>query len=277
VEIVLALLVGAVLGVGAMFLAPRRPTRPPAPEHSRDTSPAPPIDDEGGLAFFVDQWDAPVAELDGQRGRPDPGWTLLGTADSWAEAKRGLYRIASQSGRPGEVRIVVRLPGTSGGGAGFGGYFAKPPRLPAAARASTAAAPAPVPQGSLYEQIGGDAGLTAVVKDFYHRMRTDRRFGERFLLVDMAQLLRHQVMLLTVLTGGPNIDGYTIDQLHIWVQRAHVRMGLTHADFDAMAGHLLGAGSDHGIGDDQLQAIANALEGFRSDIVTTAEVARPVF
>jgi hemoglobin len=277
VEIVLALLVGAVLGVGAMFLVPRRPARPPAPEHSRDTSPAPPVNDEAGLAFFVDQWDAPVAELDGQRGRPDAGWTLLGTADSWAEAKRGLFRIASQSGRPGEVRIVVRLTGTTGGGAGFGGYFAEPPRLPAAARAAATGAAAPAPGVSLYEQIGGAAGLTAVVKDLYYRMRTDPRFGERFLLVDMAQLMRHQVMLLSVLTGGPNIDGYTIDQLHVWVQRAHVRMGLTHADFDAMAGHLLGASSDHGIGDDQLQGIANALEGFRSDVVTAAEVARPAF
>jgi hemoglobin len=274
VLIVLALLLGAALGAGAVLLSPRRPARPPAPEHSREVSPAPHADDEAGLAFFIDQWDAPVAELDAQRGRPDAGWTLLGTADSWGEAKRGMYRIAGQTGRPGELRIVVRMPGTAGDGAGFGGYFAEPPRLPPAAARMTGGSR---PQASVYERLGGEAGLVAVVKDFYHRMRTEPRFGERFLLVDMAQLMRHQVMLLTVLTGGPNVDSYTPDQLHVWVQRAHVRMGLTNGDFDTMAGHLLAAAGAAGLGDEHLQILANTLEAFRSDVVTTADVARPVF
>jgi hemoglobin len=274
VQIVLALLLGAAFGAGGVFLTPRRPARPAAPEHSRDTSPPPRPDDETGLGYFIDQWDAPVAEIDAQRGRPDAGWTLLGTADSWSEAKRGLYRIASQTGRPGELRIVVRLTGT---GAGFGGYLAEPPRLPAAAGQASGPPRPPARQVPLYEQIGGEAGLVGVVKDFYHRMGADPRLGERFLLVDMAQLMRHQVMLLTVLTGGPDVDSYPIDQLHVWVRRAHVRMGLSHPDFDAMAAHLLGAAGDAGLGDEQLQAIANALEAFRSDVVTTADVGRPAF
>lgn len=233
--------------------------------------PAPPAAPPGAtpigreLEYRVEQWDATVATVDATRGSSPSyrGWVPVQTAASYPEAEGRLRALVDASGRPAEFRLLVGFPASAAPAADpavpFVGQLPPPVKEPPM--------PAPEPP-SLYAQLGGTDALRAVVKDFYRRMLDDQRFSAKLLLVDMSQLMRHQVLVWTILTGGPNPDGYTTTQLHEWVKQAHVTMRLSDADFAAMAGHLLDAAAGCGVEPAHLQILGEVAGTFREDIVS---------
>ena len=94
---------------------------------------------------------------------------------------------------------------------------------------------------SLFERIGGEAAVDAAVERFYERLLGDKRVRHFFQRVDIQQLKRHQKRFLTMAFGGPK--GYTGRTL----REAHGRLGITDADFGAVAEQLQGTLQDLGV------------------------------
>lgn len=85
---------------------------------------------------------------------------------------------------------------------------------------------------SLFEQLGGSSSIEAVVADFYARIIADDALKGIFADIDMDQLRRHQARFIGYALGGPNqFTGRNM-------QRAHRGVGITEAQFVAVAGHL---------------------------------------
>jgi hemoglobin len=122
---------------------------------------------------------------------------------------------------------------------------------------------------TMYDRIGGKAGILLAVDDFYRRMTADPALAPYFRGVDMDSLRIHQAMILTMLTGGPNETCWqTLPAIHGLLRRAHTALGLSEDDFDRMAGHLVASLRQLAVADDDIDALAAGLTDFRPDIVT---------
>ena len=89
---------------------------------------------------------------------------------------------------------------------------------------------------SLYKRLGGYDALAAVTDDFIGRMATDKALGKYFAghskdsLVHIRQLVVDQ---LCAATGGP------CAYIGRDMKSAHQGMGISEADWNAAAGHLV--------------------------------------
>jgi hemoglobin len=112
-----------------------------------------------------------------------------------------------------------------------------------------------------YDAIGGGPAVSAVVNDFYERVLGDPQLAPYFEGIDMPQLKRHQVLLVTQVLGGPNnYDGRPLAE-------AHAGLGVDHEDFAAVAGHLTGAMRDAGVPEDVLMRAIAVVAATEPDIV----------
>jgi hemoglobin len=85
---------------------------------------------------------------------------------------------------------------------------------------------------SLYDRLGGEVALDAVVDEFYDRVLADEELRPYFADVSMDELHDHQKQFLSAVTGGPvEWDGQDMD-------RAHAHLDVTSEDFAAVAEHL---------------------------------------
>lgn len=111
----------------------------------------------------------------------------------------------------------------------------------------TAAAIAPAPEAALYERLGGEAAIKAVVDDFvgraagnpkvnFTRKGTDKEWKATGESVDV--LKKHLVQLIAMVTGGPQkYEGRDMKSVH-------QGMKITDEEFNALAGDLK-ASLDH--------------------------------
>jgi hemoglobin len=91
---------------------------------------------------------------------------------------------------------------------------------------------------AMYRSVGGDAGLTVLVDNFYARLWSDPDLKPYFADIDRDQLKKHQRMFLTfALGGGP--DAYTgrplasaHQTLNITNEAYHLRLSLDELDID---------------------------------------------
>jgi hemoglobin len=91
---------------------------------------------------------------------------------------------------------------------------------------------AQVSRPTLFDQLGGNDSITAVVGDFYGRVLADDTLRSLFTGVDLDRLRRHQAKFIGYALGGPNqYKGRTI-------RAAHADLAITETQFAAVAGHL---------------------------------------
>jgi hemoglobin len=121
---------------------------------------------------------------------------------------------------------------------------------------------------SIYERIGGRPAVEAAVEEFYRRVLADASLAPYFEGVDMDTLRKHQVVALTMLTGGPNEAATDLPGVHALLARAHGPRGITGTAFDATAGHLVGALNALSVGPDDVTTLAGVFNSFRPDVVT---------
>src|ERR1700733_11923822 len=88
---------------------------------------------------------------------------------------------------------------------------------------------------SIYESIGGAAALAAVVDDFYVRVLADPQLAGFFAGANMQKLKGRQVEFFAAALGGP--DFYQGADM----RKAHAGRGISQADFDKVAAHLVAA------------------------------------
>lgn len=115
---------------------------------------------------------------------------------------------------------------------------------------------------TMYEAIGGDAGLTVAVDNFYTRLWSDPELRGYFEGIDKDALKRHQRMFLTTALGGGDgtYDGKSLPQ-------AHTGLSITDDAFDKVAEHLRLTLIDLDVDRSLLQIIIGFVEGKRSQVV----------
>jgi hemoglobin len=114
---------------------------------------------------------------------------------------------------------------------------------------------------SLYERLGENAAITAVVDDFVARCAADDRINAKFARTDVPRLKAMLVDQICEATGGPCT--YTGRDM----RTTHDGMGVTAGEFDALVGNLVVALDQAGVGAAEKDDLLAALAPMRSDIV----------
>ncbi len=115
---------------------------------------------------------------------------------------------------------------------------------------------------SIYESIGGESALTAVVDDFYMRVLADPQLAGFFAGANMPKLKGRQVEFFAAALGGP--DFYQ----GAGMREAHAGRGIGQADFDKVARHLTAALAAAGVPAETVTRIAGAVTPLADDIVS---------
>jgi hemoglobin len=117
---------------------------------------------------------------------------------------------------------------------------------------------------SLYERLGGYNAVAAVVDDFVGRLVADKQF-ERFFVghsTDSKKRIRqHIVDQFCAAAGGPCIyTGRTMKD-------SHAGLGITDADWDAAAKHLVATLDKFKVGEQEKQDLLAFVTSLKGDIV----------
>ncbi|RLM50125.1 group 1 truncated hemoglobin [Halorubrum sp. Atlit-28R] len=114
---------------------------------------------------------------------------------------------------------------------------------------------------TLYERLGGEPAIGAVVNEFYDRVLDDDRVNHYFDDVDMADQRSHQTKFLSAVTGGP--IQYEGEEM----ATAHEELAITDAEFEVVATHLDEALRAFDVDDADHEAVMEAVAGFEDDVV----------
>lgn len=115
---------------------------------------------------------------------------------------------------------------------------------------------------SIYDAIGGEDALVAVVDDFYDRVLADPQLAPYFEGARLTSLKGKQVEFFAAALGGPDVyEGQSMRQ-------AHLGRGITQADFDKVAYHLTASLTAAGVPGDLVNQIIAAVAPLADDIVS---------
>jgi hemoglobin len=129
---------------------------------------------------------------------------------------------------------------------------------------STAPEPAAPTEGAttIFERIGGDAAVEAVVDIFYGKVLADPELSGWFGGVDMDRLKRHQRLFVGQALGAKRpYPGRAMGA-------AHADLAITDAAFDKVVQHLAAALAEAGVDAPTIDTIAGALLPLKGEIVT---------
>lgn len=129
---------------------------------------------------------------------------------------------------------------------------------PASAQGGTVAAPA---QPTLYQQLGGAPAIAKVVDDFIAIVAADPRINFQFAKTNIARLKILLQQQFGEALGGP--EKYTGRDM----KAAHVGMGVTNAQFNALAEDLYEAMDKNGVPYRTQNVIMALLAPMQRDIV----------
>jgi hemoglobin len=115
---------------------------------------------------------------------------------------------------------------------------------------------------SIYDTIGGEPALTAVVDDFYQRVLADPELAGFFAGTSMTRLKARQVEFFAAALGGPQeYSGATMRQ-------AHQGRGIRQPHFDLVAGHLVASLGAAGVPQETIGQIVAAIAPLAEQIVS---------
>ncbi len=117
---------------------------------------------------------------------------------------------------------------------------------------------------SLYERVGGYNALAAVVDDFIGRLVSDKQFEKFFtgFSVDSKKRIRQHILdQFCAATGGPCI--YTGRDM----KTSHTGLGITNADWDAAAKHLVASLDKFKVPEKEKGEILAFVTSLKKDIV----------
>lgn len=115
---------------------------------------------------------------------------------------------------------------------------------------------------SIYDAIGGEEALIAVVDDFYDRVLADSQLAPFFAGANMNKLKGRQVDFFSVALGGPHAyEGQTMRDVH-------AGRGIGQSDFDKVASHLTDSLAAAGVPGELVTQIIAAIAPLADDIVS---------
>jgi hemoglobin len=115
---------------------------------------------------------------------------------------------------------------------------------------------------SIYEQIGGEEALVAVVDDFYERVLADAELAAFFDGVNMSKLKGMQIEFFAAALGGP--DEYRGRSM----KDVHRGRGIEQHHFDLVAKYLTDSLLAAGVTGETTQTIIGAIAPLSPDIVS---------
>ena len=125
---------------------------------------------------------------------------------------------------------------------------------------TTATAPAVAPK-SLYDRLGGQPAITAVIDSFVAIVAKDDRINKKFAKSDVARVKKMLVEQVCAQTGGPcTYSGLTMKE-------AHKNMGVTDGEFNALVEDLVKTLTAYNVQKTEQDELLNALGSMKGDIV----------
>ena len=116
-------------------------------------------------------------------------------------------------------------------------------------------------QRSLYDRLGGEAAITAVIDDFVGRCAADARINGKFARTDVPRLKRMLIDQVSAATGGPaTYRGRTMLE-------THDGMRVTGGEFDALVEDLVATLNSFMVPEAEQQELLGILGPLRRDIV----------
>ena len=116
---------------------------------------------------------------------------------------------------------------------------------------------------TIYDQIGGQEALEAVVADFYDRVLSDPELSRFFTGTNLARLKGKQVEFFAAALGGP--QPYTGAPM----RQVHQGRGITMHHFELVAAHLASSLRAAGVPDDLVDQILAAIAPLSKDTATS--------
>jgi hemoglobin len=122
-------------------------------------------------------------------------------------------------------------------------------------------APQPAPDDSLYQALGGQAGINRVVEGLLYRIADDKRIVHHFADTDILRLQEKLQEQFCVEAGGP--CEYTGDSM----AEVHAGFAITESDFNALVEDLIAAMTAEGISVPTQNRLLQRLAPMRGDII----------
>ena len=117
------------------------------------------------------------------------------------------------------------------------------------------------PNASLYQRLGGQAAIYAVVEDLSKNIAADERINGFFIGADMAEVNRLLYEQICEATGGPcKYSGR--DMITV-----HTGMNITEAQFNALVEDLVKSLNRYQVPAREQQELISALGGMKGEIV----------
>jgi hemoglobin len=116
-------------------------------------------------------------------------------------------------------------------------------------------------QKSLYDRLGGEPAITAVVDDFLANVVADNRINAFFANADPKNLRAKLIEQICAATGGPCT--YTGKDM----VTVHTGMNITEADFNALVEDLVKSLDKFKVPEAEKNELLGALGGMKGDIV----------
>jgi hemoglobin len=114
---------------------------------------------------------------------------------------------------------------------------------------------------SLFDRLGGEGAVSAVIDDFVGRAAADGRINAKFARTDVPRLKAKLVEQVTAASGGPAT--YTGRGM----RETHDGMGVTAGEFDALVADLVATLDAFSVPAAEQQELLGILGPLRSDIV----------
>lgn len=127
---------------------------------------------------------------------------------------------------------------------------------------AVALAPQARADGSLYDRLGGDVGVKAVVSTLIERMRVDPVSGHLFRKVNHKRLVAKITEQICTLTGGP--CAFEGDDM----PTTHAGIPITETDFHRLVEHLVAILDSRGVGTREKNELLAILAPLKRDVVT---------
>ncbi len=125
------------------------------------------------------------------------------------------------------------------------------------------AGPEPMAEKSLYDRLGGQPAITAVVDQFVATVAGDARINGRFATTDIPKLKGHLVDQICMATGGPcTYHGRDM-------KTTHAGMKISNKDFGALVEDLVKALDTFKVPAKEKSELLGLLGPMKKDIVET--------
>src|SRR5262247_1756786 len=142
-----------------------------------------------------------------------------------------------------------------------------PPLAEKGAPIASAPPPSSAPKASLFDRLGGQPAINAVVDDFATNVLNDPRVNKKFAKTDAPRLLANLKDFVCNATGGP------CQYKGLSMKDSHKNMGTTAGEFGALVEDLVKTLNKFNVGATEQKELLTALGGLRNDIVESESTA----